>query len=229
MPSEFTSLVVVVVAVVPILVGRLAVRLPLPRVVLLLVAGIVIGPFVLGWAKPLDVSLLSSIGLGFLFLLARYELDPLLLRQRASVIAEWSWLVSLCLALLLMGTAYAFDIVGSPIVGGIALTAAALGTLLRIAIAMLIIPGVPALFFYRRELPPIERVQLMFLTATSLPLLIALSTIGVAKGSMLHGMQASIIGAGVLSVLFFPLIALTLQRRKVGATYAAATTLPSEP
>jgi Kef-type K+ transport system membrane component KefB len=87
---------------------------------------------------------------------------------------------------------------------------------------MLAIRGLPALFFYRTELPRIERVQLMFLTATALPLLIALTEVGVTKGTMNPAMQASVIGAGVLSVLLFPLIAVTLQRRKtVSATLAA--------
>jgi len=87
---------------------------------------------------------------------------------------------------------------------------------------MLAIRGLPALFFYRNELPRIERVQLMFLTATALPLLIALTEVGVTKGTMNPAMQASVIGAGVLSVLLFPLIAVTLQRRKtVSATLAA--------
>ena len=64
----------------------------------------------------------------------------------------------------------------------------------------------------------IERVQLMFLTATTLPLLIALTEVGVAKGRMTGAMQASVVGAGVLTVLVFPLVAVTLQRRKAGTT-----------
>ena len=85
MPSGFGSLVVVVViaALAPFVVALMPRRLRLPQVVLLLVAGIVVGPSVAGWAKPDPVSLFSSIGLGFLFLLAGYELDPALLRERA--------------------------------------------------------------------------------------------------------------------------------------------------
>jgi hypothetical protein len=46
-----------------------------------------------------------------------------------------------------------------------------------------------------------------------LPLLIALATIGEQDGVMLPATAASMIGAGVLSVLVFPLIAVSLHRR----------------
>jgi Kef-type K+ transport system membrane component KefB len=71
----------VVAALAPIVVGLMPGRLRLPQVVLLLVAGILVGPSVAGWAEPDPVSLFSSVGLGFLFLLAGYELDPALLRD----------------------------------------------------------------------------------------------------------------------------------------------------
>ena len=35
---------------------------------------------------------------------------------------------------------------------------------------------------------------------------------------MTGAMQASVVGAGVLTVLVFPLVAVTLQRRKAGTT-----------
>lgn len=108
MPSGFGSLVVVVVvaALAPIVVDLLPGRLRLPQVVLLLVAGILVGPSVAGWAKPDPVSLFSSVGLGFLFLLAGYELDPALLRERAGRLAAKSWLVSLVGAAALLGGLY---------------------------------------------------------------------------------------------------------------------------
>ncbi len=133
-PSGFGSLVLVVVvaALAPIVVALMPGRLRLPQVVLLLVAGILIGPSVTGWAKPDPVSLFSSIGLGFLFLLAGYELDPALLRERAGRVAGMSWLVSLLAAVALLGVLYAAGWVTSPVVVAIALTTTALGTLLPI-------------------------------------------------------------------------------------------------
>ena len=41
----------------------------------------------------------------------------------------------------------------------------------------------PALFLYRRDLPAIQRVQMMLLTATALPLLVALAEIGLRNGT----------------------------------------------
>jgi len=54
----------------------------IPQVVIFLLGGVLIGPHVLGLAETSNIALLSNIGLGFLFLLAGYELDPQLLRQR---------------------------------------------------------------------------------------------------------------------------------------------------
>jgi hypothetical protein len=51
-----------------------------------------------------------------------------------------------------------------------------------------------------------------FITATSLPLLIALAEIGEQDGVMLPATAAALVGAGVLSVLVFPLIAVSLHR-----------------
>jgi hypothetical protein len=85
-------------------------------------------------------------------------------------------------------------------------------------VLMFVVRGLPALFWYRRELPRIERVQLVFITATALPLLVALTAVGVANGTMTTAAQAGVIGAGVLSVLVFPLVAVALQQRKSAAT-----------
>ena len=51
-----------------------------------------------------------------------------------------------------------------------------------------------------------------FITATSLPLLIALAEIGQQDGVMLPATAAALVGAGVLSVLVYPLIAVRLHR-----------------
>jgi hypothetical protein len=53
----------------------------------------------------------------------------------------------------------------------------------------------------------------MFITATTLPLLIALAEIGLRDGTMLPSNAAAIVGAGVLSVLIFPMVAAGLHRR----------------
>ena len=79
---------------------------------------------------------------------------------------------------------------------------------------LLLIRGVPALLVYRRALPLVERVQLVLTTAVALPLLVALSEIGLRNGTMLPENAASLVGAGALSVLVFPLVAVELERRR---------------
>ena len=65
-----------------------------PQVVVLIVGGILVGPEVLGWAEPDSIELLANVGLGFLFLLAGYELELTLFRQTAGRLAVVGWLVT---------------------------------------------------------------------------------------------------------------------------------------
>ena len=120
-----------VAAVAPILAAAVPGK-RVPQVVLLIFLGILIGPHGLGLASPPSIELLSNIGLGFLFLLAGYELDPHLLRERPGRLAIIGWAFSAALAVgvtgLLTVTHFVYDYV--PI--GLALTTTALGTLLPI-------------------------------------------------------------------------------------------------
>jgi Kef-type K+ transport system membrane component KefB len=353
----------------------------IPQVVILLLGGVLIGPHVLGVAETSNIRLLADIGLGFLFLLAGYELDPGLLRQRPGTLAIVGWLISAVLAVGVTAGLGAAGYVRDYVPVGLALTTTALGTLLPIlrdhdmlggpfgqyvyaagaagelfpiliiavfltgrgnfialasvalvgalalvlsavpwlarsgavqrviregqdatgqttlrwavvllflllatasrfgldvvlgallagivlrawtrrfrmdtaglehkfdavgygifipiffvssgmaldlkAIAqnplrllvflllLLIVRGLPSLLVYRRALPARRRVEMTFITATTLPLLIALVEIGQRDGVMLPANVAALVGAGVLSVLVYPLIAVTLHR-----------------
>jgi Kef-type K+ transport system membrane component KefB len=79
---------------------------------------------------------------------------------------------------------------------------------------LLVVRGLPTLLVYRSVLPLSQRVELTFLTATALPLLVALSQIGLATGTMLPENAAALVGAGVLSVLVFPAAAVAVDRRR---------------
>jgi Kef-type K+ transport system membrane component KefB len=352
----------------------------IPQVVVLLVGGVLIGPQVLGWADRPAIDLLANVGLGFLFLMAGYELDLHLFREREGRLAVVAWLVTVALAVATVGVLAATGFVRAfiPVVLGLATTA--LGTLLPIlrdndmlggrfgryllaagavgelfpifAIALflgasnkfvalaslvavgvlalvlsfaprlvrgnrlerilqegegstaqttirwtvvllllllviaeefgldvvlgaflagivlrrwapgdphvladkldamgygffiplffvasgmsldirsiaeaplrllvffvllLAVRGVPALFLYRDVLPAVRRVQMMFLTATTLPLLVALAEIGLRNGTMLPENAAALVGAGALSVLVFPMAAVVIERRR---------------
>ena len=97
---------------------------------------------------------------------------------------------------------------------------------------LLVIRGLPSLLIYRKELPVRQRVEMTFITATALPLLVALAEIGLRDGKMLPANAAAIVGAGVLSVLVFPAVATALARkegRAQGAPEAAEVPQQAQP
>jgi Kef-type K+ transport system membrane component KefB len=379
----------VAVALVAALTPLLVALLPgpkIPQVVVFLIGGILIGPHVLGIAESENIQLLSDVGLGFLFLLAGYELDPHLLRERPGRLAIIGWVLSAAISVGVTGFLYSVGYIKDYVPVGLALTTTALGTLLPIlrdngmlggklgrhvfaagavgelfpiliiavflgkrgsfvalisvilvgvlAIVLSLVPwlakstaakriieegqdataqvtlrwavvllfvllafadrfgldvvlgamlagivlriwtrrlnldtenlerkfdtvgygifipiffissgmtidvtaiihsplrllvllallllvrGVPSLLIYRHDLPPRQRIEMTFITATSLPLLIALADIGQQDGIMLPATAAALVGAGVLSVLIFPLIAVGLYKNRVKA------------
>jgi Kef-type K+ transport system membrane component KefB len=379
----------VAVALVAALTPLLVALLPgpkIPQVVVFLLGGILIGPHVLGLAETENIQLLSDVGLGFLFLLAGYELDPLLLRQRPGRLAITGWVISAVISVGVTGLLYSVGYIKDYVPVGLALTTTALGTLLPILrdngmlggqfgrqvfaagavgelfpiliiavfltkrghfialvsvvavgviaiilslvpwlakskavrkiltdgqdataqitlrwavvllfallafasrfgldvvlgamlagivlriwtrrlnldtenlerkfdtvgygifipiffissgmtidltaiihsplrllvllAALLVVRGLPSLLIYRHDLSPRERVEMTFITATSLPLLIALAEIGEQDGVMLPATAAALVGAGVLSVLIYPLIAVGLYKNRVKA------------
>ena len=388
----------VAVALVAALAPFVVAALPgprIPQVVVFLLGGLLIGPHVLGLAETSNIQLLANIGLGFLFLLAGYELDPALLRQQPGKLAAGGWLISAGLAVAVAAGLTAAGYIRDYVPVGLALTTTALGTLLPIlrdndmlagefgrnvfaagavgelfpiliiavfltqrghfvalasvalvgalavalsgvpwlarssavqriiregqdatgqtvlrwavvllflllAIAsrfgldvvlgallagivlrawtrrfnmdtaglehkfdavgygifipiffissgmtldvkaisqdplrlliffllLLIVRGLPALLVYRRALPVRQRVEMTFITATTLPLLIALVEIGQRDGVMLPATAAALVGAGVLSVLVFPLIAVRLHRSAPLTPAAAGIAVP---
>lgn len=107
-------------------------RRTIPDVVWLLVLGIVIGPHTLGLAESTEaVAFLRELGLGFLFLLAGFEVNTADMRSRAGRSAALTWL--LCAGL---GMGAGLLVAGGDwkvaAVLGIAATSTALGTLLPI-------------------------------------------------------------------------------------------------
>jgi Kef-type K+ transport system membrane component KefB len=78
--------------------------------------------------------------------------------------------------------------------------------------ALLVVRGLPALV-YRSALAPRETAVAALLQATSLPFIVAASMIGIELGLLDEATGAALIAAGLLSVLLFPLLALTLLRR----------------
>ncbi|GAA4552883.1 cation:proton antiporter [Pseudonocardia xishanensis] len=120
-----------VAALAPLLLGLMP-RLPVPQVVLLLAGGMLVGPQVLGLASPTAVEPLADLGLGFVFLLAGYEIDQRLYRQDAGRRAVVAWFASLALALAVVGGLTALGVVQAWVPVALALTTTALGTLVPI-------------------------------------------------------------------------------------------------
>ena len=123
--------VTLVAALAPMVVSALP-GPPLPQVVVLIVAGILIGPHGLGLADNTSIKLLANIGLGFLFLLAGYELDPRLFREKSGRLAMIGWAISALLAVVAVGILARVHLVHDFVPIGLALTTTALGTLLPI-------------------------------------------------------------------------------------------------
>jgi len=374
-----TLLVAAIVAAVAPFVTALVPGRHLPQVVVLVLGGVLVGPQVLGLANPETIELIANVGLGFLFLLAGYEIQPSMFREHAGRLALVAWSITAVLALAVVGLLEVVGFVRAFVPVSIALTTTALGVLLPIlrdnnlltdrfgryvvaagatgellpiiAIALslsttnsfeallslvsigglalvlslaprltrhrrvrqimaegqgttsqttlrwtivllfvllafaarfsldivlgaflaglvlrtwapdhgralsdkldavgygffipvffvtsgmgldvqsvlaaparlvvlfvllLIVRGLPALLVYRHALPTTERVQMVFITATALPLLVALSHIGLVNGTMLPENAAALVGAGVLSVIVFPAVAVALGRK----------------
>ena len=81
------------------------------------------------------------------------------------------------------------------------------------ALLFLVIRGIPALVLYGRHLPSGERLALAAFSGAALPLLVAITQIGLDTHTMRPEVAVSLVGAGMLSVLIFPLLGLALHRR----------------
>jgi Kef-type K+ transport system membrane component KefB len=78
--------------------------------------------------------------------------------------------------------------------------------------ALVVVRGLPALV-YRRVLDGPHTVVAGLLQATSLPFIVAATAIGMELGLLEAAEGAALVGAGLLSVLIFPLAGLVLLRR----------------
>src|ERR1700742_825660 len=101
LPISFNSVLIIagISVFVPVVLGLLP-RLPVPGAVLEVIAGIIVGPSVLGWARiDAPVEVLSTLGLGMLLFLAGLELDVERLRDPLARLAGLGFALSAGLAL----------------------------------------------------------------------------------------------------------------------------------
>src|SRR6478609_7041275 len=92
--------VVALVSALAPLVAALVPRQRIPQVVLLLLGGMLIGPHGLGIDSTQELELVANVGLGFVFLLAGFEIDATLLVSRAGRLAAVAWVVALVAAIV---------------------------------------------------------------------------------------------------------------------------------
>jgi Kef-type K+ transport system membrane component KefB len=80
-------------------------------------------------------------------------------------------------------------------------------------VLMFVIRAVPV-FLYRKELSIEEQISFAFYSATAgLPLILIITQIGVSAGLMPESKAAILVGAGMISVLLFPALALKLRAK----------------
>jgi Kef-type K+ transport system membrane component KefB len=129
---SFNSVLIIagIAVLVPVVLGFLP-QVPVPGAVLEVIAGIVVGPSVLGWVRvDAPVQVLSDLGLGMLLFLAGLEIDVERLRGPLARLAGSAFAVSVVLAL---ACAYAFRLAGlgtEPLLLAIMLMSTSAGLLL---------------------------------------------------------------------------------------------------
>jgi Kef-type K+ transport system membrane component KefB len=79
-------------------------------------------------------------------------------------------------------------------------------------VLLLVVRGSSTLVTSRGLTPP-DRGAVVLLGATGLPIIVAVTGIGVDSGDLPVGTATALVGAGMLSVLLFPLIGLALHRK----------------
>lgn len=81
--------------------------------------------------------------------------------------------------------------------------------------ALLVIRGLPSTLAAPEGSTPRDRLSIALLGATGLPIIVAVTAIGVEEGVLSTGHQAALIATGMLSVLLFPVVAMALRGDRV--------------
>ncbi|MCI2958271.1 cation:proton antiporter [Agromyces atrinae] len=77
---------------------------------------------------------------------------------------------------------------------------------------LLVVRGIPSMLSAPPGATGRDRTSLALFGATGLPIIVAVTAIGVDAGEVAAGTAAALVGAGMLSVLIFPLVALLIRR-----------------
>lgn len=86
--------------------------------------------------------------------------------------------------------------------------------MLMVTLLLLLARGLPQFFIYRNAIPVTrDRIRFSLYVATALPIIVAVTTVQVEAGVMTSADAATLVGAGALSVLVFPLTAYFVGRK----------------
>jgi Kef-type K+ transport system membrane component KefB len=125
------ALIAVAAVLSPLVTESLRRFVAVPEVVIQIIFGILLGPYVFNLARSNSiVTALSDFGLTYLMFLAGTEVDVATMRRGHVGLAAGSWLTSLVLALLVGVLFHSSGLVLDSVVVALCLTTTALGTLL---------------------------------------------------------------------------------------------------
>ncbi len=103
------------------------------------------------------------------------------------------------------------------------------GTAVRVPLFLglfLAVRGLPALLVYKGVLTLRDRTAMALLQSTALPLLVVITTVGLETDQMRPQNATALVGAGMLSVLVFPLVSFALLGRGQGPPAPGTETDP---
>lgn len=86
-----------------------------------------------------------------------------------------------------------------------------------ILVLLLVIRGLPSTLAAPEGVSRRDRAAVAFFGATALPIIVAVTSIGVEKQIISSGLASALVGAGMLSVLVFPLVGRLIRREPVRA------------
>ena len=83
---------------------------------------------------------------------------------------------------------------------------------------LLVVRGLPGLLSAPIKSVPADKRAIVLFCATGLPIIVAVTNIGLSTGDLPAGTASALVGAGMLSVLLFPLLALGQHRKAPDGT-----------
>lgn len=89
-----------------------------------------------------------------------------------------------------------------------------------LVVLFLVVRCVPTFLFHRRALGRADALALGLMSATALPLVVVITTVGTTVGMLPESHAAALVTAAIVSVLVFPVAAETVRRRAMPAAPA---------